>query len=307
MPPILAESPAHASRPIGQRSWIGLGMLLALVVLGNYLRWSLFFRIDFLFGTIAVWLVLNFYGQVWGAVAAITGAVCTYFLWNHPYAIIIFAAEYLFVAWFYMRQQQRNLVLLTALYWVVIGMLLVWLFYGQVMSLDPTQTQIVMLKQAVNGIFNALLDSLLIIYAPVHRCLQRPQSASALSLQQTVFNLLVAAAFFPTLLLLAMDSYQVVADITTEEQIHLGLISQPLANRIDSWYQRHVQATTALANLAAKTTTVAPLSTTAQPMPAILILKNQLLLGGISSSSPSSMKQYSGQFLGGVGGKLPTV
>jgi len=112
-------------------------MLLALVVLGNYLRWSLFFRIDFLFGTIAVWLVLNFYGQVWGAVAAITGAICTYFLWNHPYAIIIFAAEYLFVAWFYMRQQQRNLVLLTALYWVVIGMLLVWLFYGQVSSYSP--------------------------------------------------------------------------------------------------------------------------------------------------------------------------
>ena len=257
----LSSDPSRANL----RSWVGLGVLLALVLLGNYFRWSLFFRIEFLFGTIAVWLVLNFYGQTWGAVAAIIGAICTYFLWNHPYAIIIFATEYLFVTWFYVRQQRRNLVLLTALYWVVLGMPLVWLFYGQVMGLDPTQTQIVMLKQAVNGIFNALLASLLIIYAPVHRWLQRPQSASALSLQQTVFNLLVAAAFFPTLLLLAMDSHRVVEDIVAEEQIHLGLISQPLANRIDSWYQRHVQATTALADLATVAATVAPLSNTAQP------------------------------------------
>jgi signal transduction histidine kinase/DNA-binding NarL/FixJ family response regulator len=260
----LDQTLSSASSRAKLRSWVGLGGLLALVVLGNYFRWSLFFRIDFLFGTIAVWLVLNFYGQRWGAVAAMVGAICTYFLWNHPYAIIIFAAEYLFVAWFYARQRQRNLVLLTALYWAVLGIPLVWLFYGQVMSLDPTQTQIVMLKQAVNGIFNALLASLLIIYAPVHRWLQRPQSASALSLQQTVFNLLVAAAFFPTLLLLAMGSHRVVADIMAEEQIHLGLISQPLANRIDGWYQRHVQATTALADLAA--TEEGALSDAAQPM-----------------------------------------
>ncbi|MEB3291086.1 MAG: ATP-binding protein [Leptolyngbya sp.] len=266
MTPILAEFPAVSPRPVGLRSWIGLGVLLALVVLGNYFRWSLFFRIDFLFGTIAVWLVLNFYGQVWGAVAAIFGALCTYFLWNHPYAIIIFAAEYLFVAWFYARQQQRNLVLLTALYWVVLGMPLVWLFYGQVLNLDPTQTQIVMFKQGVNGIFNALLASLLIIYAPVHRWLQRPQAATALSLQQTVFNLLVAAAFFPTLFLLAMDSRQAVANIAAEEQVHLGLISQPLANRIDSWYERHVEATTALVNLATDSAAVAPLSQATQPI-----------------------------------------
>lgn len=53
---------------------------------------------------------------------------------------------------------------------------------------------------------------------------------------------------------MAMDSHRVVADIVAEEQLHLALISQPLANRVESWYERHVRGTTTLADLAATTT-----------------------------------------------------
>ncbi|MBD2232014.1 response regulator [Phormidium tenue FACHB-1052] len=205
-----------------------------------------------MFGTIAVWLVLSYYGTRWGAVAAVVAASITYFLWNHPYAIIIFAAEFLFVAFFYARHSRRNLVLVNAIYWVLIGMPLVWLFYHLVLEVDSNQTQIIMLKQGVNGIFNALVASLLLSYTPLHRWIGRPQAASALSLQQTLFNLLVAAAFFPTLILMAQASHGVVAQVVTEEQIHLNLFSQPLAGRIEAWYDRHVRATTALAATAAQ-------------------------------------------------------
>ncbi|MBE9157658.1 response regulator [Nodosilinea sp. LEGE 06152] len=205
-----------------------------------------------MFGTIAVWLVLSFYGMRWGAIAALTAASCTYFLWNHPYAIVTFAAEFLVVAGLALRRHQHNLVLLCALFWVVLGIPLVWLFYNQVLGLDPNQTQIIALKQAVNGIFNALVASLLLAYTPLYRWLGRPQSTSALSLQQTLFNLLVAAAFFPTLLLMAINSHRIVANIVSEEQIHLNLFSQPLAARIDSWYDRHTNATTTLAQIAAE-------------------------------------------------------
>ncbi|MGG6241524.1 ATP-binding protein [Nodosilinea sp. AN01ver1] len=235
-----------------RQSSLGLGILLLLGVLGNYLRWSFFFNIDFLFGTIAVWLVLGFYGVRWGAIAALIAASCTYFLWNHPYAIVIFSAEFLVVASFALRRRQHNLVLLCALFWVVLGIPLVWLFYNQVLGLDPNQTQVIALKQAINGIFNALVASLLLAYTPLYRWLGRPQPTSALSLQQTLFNLLVAAAFFPTLLLMAINSHRVVANVVSEEQIHLNLFSQPLAARIDSWYDRHASATTALAQIAAE-------------------------------------------------------
>jgi signal transduction histidine kinase/DNA-binding response OmpR family regulator len=248
-----------------KRSLLGLVGLLVLGVLGNYFRWSLFFHIDFLFGSIAVWLVLSFYGLRWGAVASVVAASVTYFLWKHPYAIVIFTVEFLFVAGVYVRHRGRNLVLVNALYWALVGMPLVWLFYRHGLGVDPNQTQIIMLKQGINGIFNALVASLLLAYTPIHRWLGRPPATSALSLQQTLFNLLVGAAFFPTLLLLAQDSHRVVANVITEEQIHLNLFAQPLADRLESWYARHLVATTSLAKQASAAALAAPLSAQNQP------------------------------------------
>lgn len=247
----LGESGSASPRQIGQRSWVGLFVLLALGVLGNHFMWSFFFRIDFLFGTIAVWLVLNFYGLAWGGVAAVVAGSYTYVLWNHSYAIITFAAEYFVVASLYDRQQGRNLVLLNAIYWVLLGMPMVWVFYHYLLNLDSSQTQIIMLKQAVNGIFNALIASIILSYTPIHRWLHRPQSASALSLQQIFFNLLVVFAFFPTLLLMAMDSHRVVADILTTEVNSLALVSAPLSTQLNTWYEQHRQAALALAQTAA--------------------------------------------------------
>ena len=252
MATILGESPLLIPSRSVQRSWIGLMVLLALGVLGNYFMWSFFFRIDFLFGTIAVWLVLSFYGLAWGGVAAVVAGSYTYVLWNHPYAIIIFAAEYVVVAALYHRQHGRNLVLLNALYWVFLGMPLVWFFYHDALGLDGSQAQIIMLKQAVNGIFNALIASLILAYTPIHHWLNRPQSASALSLQQTLFNLLVFFAFTPTLLLLAMDSHRVVSDILVAEANSLEFLSAPLSTQLDSWYDQHHRMVQTLAEAAAQ-------------------------------------------------------
>ncbi len=121
---------------------VGLILLLILSVVGNHLHWTFFFRIDFLFGTIAVWVVLGLYGFRWSLVAGILGASYTYFLWHHPYAIVIFTAEALLVGGLYRRYHQ-NLVLLDGLYWLLLGMPLVLLFYGQVLQVDPVQTQII--------------------------------------------------------------------------------------------------------------------------------------------------------------------
>ncbi|MGP1384685.1 MAG: ATP-binding protein [Thainema sp.] len=231
------------------QSTVGLAFLVAAGFLGNYFRWSLFFHIDFLFGAIAVWLVLCLYGYRWGITAAIFAASCTFFLWGHPYSILIFAAEAIFVGWFYWHYRQ-NLVLLDMVYWLCIGMPLIWLFYRGAMGVDLVQTQIIMLKQSANGIFNALIANLLLIYSPIHRWVQRPKAIEALSLQQTLFNLLVAFVFFPTLLLVAIDSRQVVSDIVADKQVELQNISNHLQHELEAWQQQHQVAITELVRIA---------------------------------------------------------
>lgn len=217
---------------------------------GNLTRWTLFFDIDFIFGSIAVWFVVCLYGVRWGTLAGFVAASCTYFLWNHPYTIITFTCEALFVGWFFHRYRQ-NIVLLDGIFWLLIGMPLVWLFYALVLQMDPEQAQIIMLKQPVNGIFNALIASLVLTHLPVHRWLGRPRAINTLSFQQTLFNLLVAFVFLPSLLLIVLASRGVVDGIRTTAQVELSRSTAYALAEVRYWYQQQFQAVNELAQIAA--------------------------------------------------------
>lgn len=244
--------PVDASSSAMQtRSGLGLLVLIAAGFIGNYCRWSFFFDIDFLFGSIAVWIVVCFYGIRWGTFAALIAASCTYFLWHHPYSTITFTLEALFVGLLFHRRHQ-NILLLDGIFWLLIGMPLVWLFYFYCLHLDFVQAEIILLKQAVNGIFNALVASLMLTYLPIHRWIGRPRVLSTLSLQQTLLNLLVAFVFFPTLTLMVLDSRSVVPTIKANAQLELQAASTDVVAELQDWHQEHLQAINQLANLASR-------------------------------------------------------
>ena len=228
---------------------LGLVILIVLGWLGNHYRWSFFFHIDFLFGSIAVWLILCLYGWEIATVASLIIASYTYVLWLHPYAIIIFVGETLFVGWLF-SQQRPSLVTLNGIYWVFIGIPLVYIFYGHILHLRSPQLEVIMLKQAVNGIFNALVASLLLNYLPIYKWVNRPQHWRTMSLQQTLLNLLVAFVFFPALCLIAIESRQVVREIQEDQTIILQRTFHEVANEVNTWYSFHEIALMELAEIA---------------------------------------------------------
>lgn len=225
-------------RSMPSRSLLGLLLLLVASYVGNLTRWTLFFDIDFIFGSIAVWLVVCFYGIRWGTLAGFVSGLCTYVLWHHPYTVITFTCETLFVSWLFQRYRQ-NLVLLDGLFWLLLGMPMVWLFYAILLQVDPVQAQIILLKQPINGLFNALMASLLVTYLPIHQWLQRPQAVNTRSFQQTLLNLLVAFVFLPTLLLIVLGSRDVVGNIQMTAQAELSRVSGHTATELRAWYQEH--------------------------------------------------------------------
>ncbi|MGK7942449.1 MAG: hypothetical protein AB4062_20280 [Crocosphaera sp.] len=83
---------------VNHRYYGTLALLLLAGVLGNYFKLPLFFGVDFLFGSIAVFIVIHYYGVFWGTLAGALAGSVTYYLWDHPYALIIFIAETCFVA-----------------------------------------------------------------------------------------------------------------------------------------------------------------------------------------------------------------
>ncbi|NEO83897.1 MAG: response regulator [Spirulina sp. SIO3F2] len=235
--------------------------LIAAGVLGNYLSWPLFFGVDFLFGSIFVLMVLRVSGIFWGTIAGLVAGSYTYVLWGHPYAIVIFTLEAIFVGWgLRLGWQKRNLILLDELYWFTIGIPLVFLFYGAILPVPLFWgTFVIAGKQAINGIFNAIVATLVLDYARLllPKALQpsRQRLRQTLSLQQLLLNLLLIFVFVPLLIVTIIDGNQVFQSMQMEMQTTLKTIALPLQSRLDQWEERHA---TAIADLAQRAATDPP-------------------------------------------------
>jgi signal transduction histidine kinase/uncharacterized membrane protein len=237
---------------------VGLVLLLIMGFIGNYCRWTLFFDIDFIFGSIAVWIVVCLYGTRWGTLAGLIAGLCTYVIWKHPYTVITFTLEALFVGWLFHRQpkhsqktnNQNNIVLIDVLFWLVLGMPLVWFFYAVLLQVDQTQALIIVIKQPVNAIFNTLVANLLLTHLPIYRWVKLPPALSSLSLAQTLFNLLLAFVAVPTLILIVLASHQVVDDIKNAVSLDLNDAARYLTVEVRVWYDRRLAAVNQLADLA---------------------------------------------------------
>jgi len=217
-----------------------LFFLIIAGLVGNYCRYPLFLNIDFLFGSIFAMLALQFFGPGRGIVAAALIAAYTYVLWNHPYAVVIMTAETALVAWLTVRRKV-GMVVADTLYWLLVGMPLVYLFYHGIMHVPPSNTYIVMTKQAVNGIANALVARLIFTAVALQ------WRSSLIPLADIIYNLLAFFVLFPALLMLAMSCRSDFNEIDGRIRASLSHSSRETAEELETWLANR---RTALANLA---------------------------------------------------------
>ncbi|MFW6295988.1 MAG: response regulator [Halothece sp.] len=227
-----------------------LWLLIIAGFFGNYYHFEFFFGVDFLFGGIAVLTIVYFYGLFWGTLAAIISSSYTYFLWQQPYAIIIFTVEAFFVGWL-LRRKGYNLVLSSSIYWISLGLCLVLLFYTQFLHVAPPQAWLIFFKQSVNGIFNALIAHLLITYLPIPRAGRYQKSnKNSLSLQQTLFTLFISFVFFPILALTIFNGHQALENMEMHIRSQLNAMSNQLITDFRLWYDQHLNAVQKIATMA---------------------------------------------------------
>ena len=132
-----------------------------LALLGNYLRFPLFFGVDVIFGSIATMIAVVRLGMFPGAIIAMIGGSVTLVFWGHPYALIIFVLEALFVGALWRRLGDP--VRTDVIYWMLVGVPLVLLFYAGSMSMEITQAWMIAVKQPLNGIFNVLIATIILV------------------------------------------------------------------------------------------------------------------------------------------------
>ncbi|MCA9556981.1 MAG: cache domain-containing protein, partial [Myxococcales bacterium] len=223
--------------------------LAALALAGNLGALGILFRVDWLFGSIASLLAARLLGPAAGGTVALLGSLCTWSQWGHPWAIIVFTLEAVWVgkAW---RRAGGNVVVADFAFWLLVGAPLVAFFYAGVLGLGGRDTLFIVLKQCSNGLFNALLASMLATLTPVGRLLGAPRRLPTMAdvvFQATAFMVLV-----PTLLNLVQSSRHGWFD----REAAVAERMDDLAHRVDADVQtllgRHQAAVGALAEGAAR-------------------------------------------------------
>ena len=236
---VLARSLPLNLRLRGTKSVFFLAFLILAGYAGNYFKWPLFSTVDFLFGSIAVLIVLRLYGWFWGTAAGFVAGFYTLLSWKHPYAWIIFTLEAFFVGWGLRRRQNQNLLTMDAIYWLTIGMPLAILFYGNFIKAGTIPSLTIMLKQGVNGIFNALIAALLVTNIPLDKFTNRPRAVSQQSFEQILVNFLVAFVLLPTLILVAWDSQDAMQREELSIEQTLIVAAEDLSVELDLWQEQN--------------------------------------------------------------------
>ena len=227
-------------RQITWQKTVGYLLLGALALLGNRYSIPFFFGVDFIFGSIFVFIILNQFGFLATIPAVLVSSSYTYFMWNHPYAIIIFSVEFLIVGGLYHRYN-KNMVLLDALFWLIAGIPLVYLFYGHIMALPKQSVLLIMLKQSVNGIFNIFIAFIIVTFVPLLFKFNTTP-AKSVSFRNVIFTLLLLSSSIPALaiiVVMARDKFQKIEIRIVQE---LNTADAEVQGSINDWLQQRVLA-----------------------------------------------------------------
>lgn len=203
------------------------GAVLTLMlagIFGNLASVPLFFGVDLIFGSIASLMLAILFGPLWGAAGAAAASLNTIFLWGHPYAAVSFILEASLVGIF-RKRLRGNIVLLDAVYWILIGVPLAWFFYSGPLKMNAGTVQLIMLKQMVNGLFNAMIANLALFLLVAGRGFFRQNWQLRPDMRQLLFGVLSLCCMLPTMVIMGVRGYR---EFTAIEESLVGRIQGEL-------------------------------------------------------------------------------
>lgn len=200
----IMDGQRRQGRTYTRRAIILLAALIGAGLAGNICALGLFTGFSYLFGSIAVLLVVCLFGPWWGLLAALVASSWTMVLFGHPYAMVWLCAEPLFVGWLLHRGRTRIIILYDALFWICLGAPLVWLFFRLVMQVSTLGTVAAMLMYAVIGMVNALIASLILVYVPRLTSIGRGTAPDTIPIHNLIFSLMMAVVVIPALIVMIL-------------------------------------------------------------------------------------------------------
>ncbi len=232
----------HLLRQIGITACLSLLGLLA-----NMITLPVALSVSFIFGSIFSIIALRVAGLWWGVAVAFLASSYTFQLWNHPYAIIIFVAE---IAWigFALKRGRSNILLIDCVYWLALGGPLVVLFFAGVMGMGFESTAIVLLKQSLNGVLNAMIAGIVLSSSRLCKYLFQIDNPP-LPYFVWIFNMVAVFLMIPALGMMVFANYYETR--ATERRItdEVSYETRETEDVLARWIDRRLNAAKSVAEL----------------------------------------------------------
>ena len=227
-------------------------LIFVFLVIGGYLgnRYSLAlgFNIHFIFGSIFGLLATVLLGTWWAIAVTLIASSYTIVLWNHPYAICIFLAEIIWVSICF-RKRGSNIIFSDTIFWCLLGIPLVVLFYAGVMKLGYQFTLVISMKQAVNGVFNALVASLIISHLHLFPYFKTFNFSYQTSFSKILFQFAALFLMVPTLFVMSFDNYRQIEAAQNEQIKDISQNAAQTEKILTRWLNDHINAARTIAEL----------------------------------------------------------
>ena len=218
------------------KQWFVLLLLILASFISNLFPVPLFFGVDFLFGSIFVFVAIHHLGLKAGIIVALLPSAYTIILWGHPYAFIIFLSEAIIVGYLY--KKLNSLLVASSIFWIFIGTPLILVFYAALMDMDTLSWQLITTKQILNGFLNVVIALLLIHTFNIKG--YRNNELVNLTLERSLRWFSMGTVLVPLLILMEVQSYNAYSKMTDKsvdliEYIYKGelkFIAQDIEKKI---------------------------------------------------------------------------
>lgn len=193
--------------------WIGTIILTIFGIAGNYFKWDLSLNLRFALGSAALLIIFRLYGLRFAVPALLAINIPFGFGGSYLFMTGLFGLEILFLYLYFKRFPKGFLFKADILFWLCIGLPLVFFVYQY--RLDGMGIQmmtLMILEQCFNSIINLLIASIL-LESIMSRMAIGDHPTYAVSLGRIIFKYLIAFVIFTALLLLTVSSHQQFKDI----------------------------------------------------------------------------------------------
>lgn len=192
---------------------IGTIILTIFGIAGNYFKLDLSLNLRFALGSAALLIIFRLYGLRFAVPALLAINIPFGSGGSYLFMTGLFGLEILFLYLYFKRVNRGVLFKADVIFWLCIGLPLIYLIYQYRMDdINIQMITLILLEQSFNSIINLLIASIL-LESIMSRVAIGNQPIYSISLGRIIFKYLIAFVIFTALLLLAVSSHKQFYDI----------------------------------------------------------------------------------------------